>query len=56
MVIGGYQHIDGKHYYLDSTEILSDSAWRTVGKLPLSMYSMSVATINNRIQTFGNWY
>ena len=52
MVIGGY----GGNA-LDSTEILSDNAWRIVtGKLPLGMYSMSAVNINNRIQTYGNWY
>ena len=40
---------------LDSTEIFSDSVWRTVaGKLPYPMNYMSVTTINNRVLLFGN--
>ena len=40
---------------LDSTEIFSDKAWRTVaGKLPLEGIShMKAATINNRVLIFG---
>merc|ERR1712110_1111254 len=41
---------------LDSTEIFSDSVWRTVaGKLPDPMSHMSVATINTRVLSFGGY-
>ena len=41
----------------DSTEIFSDSVWRTVGKLPAQMVDMAVTTINNRMLLFGNlWF
>ena len=52
MVTGGWQNgLD----HLDSTEIFSDSVWRTVaGKLPEPMNDLSVATINNRVLSFGN--
>jgi len=39
---------------LDSTEIFHNNVWRIVaGKLPVGMYGMSVATINNRVLMFG---
>ena len=54
MVIGGYSGSS----ILDSTEIFSDKTWRTVaGKLPAGMgMSMGEATINNRVQIFGNQF
>ena len=53
MVTGGRNDEDGM---LDSTEIYSDKTkvWRTVaGKLPAPMVDMRVATINNRVYSFG---
>ena len=53
MVSGGYKY-DGTHYSFDSTEIFSNNVWRTVdGKLPRKMYSMVIATSNNKIQSYG---
>ena len=50
MVTGGYAGSN-----LDSTEILSDNIWRTVdAKLPAPMSGFRVATINNRVLSFGN--
>ena len=50
MVTGGWNERT-----FDSTEIFSDSVWKTVaGKLPDPMSDMSVATINNRVLLFGN--
>ena len=50
MVTGGW---NGTR--LDSTEIFSDSVWRTVaGKLPDSMADLRVATLNNMVLLFGN--
>ena len=50
MVTGGYGSS-----YLDSTEIFSDNAWRTVAaKLPFLMRDLRAATINNRVLSFGN--
>ena len=50
MVTGGW---DGSTR-LDSTEIFSDSVWRTVaGKLPEAMVYLFVATITNRVLLFG---
>ena len=41
--------------FLDSTEIFSDNVWRTVAaKLPALMSDMRVATINNRVLSFGD--
>ena len=40
--------------YLDSTEIFSDSGWRTVaGKLSYPLTGLKVATINNKVLLFG---
>ena len=51
MVTGGRS----RSTLLDSTEIFSDSVWRTVaGKLPGAMRGLRVATINNRVLSFGN--
>ena len=51
MVTGGWTGSS----YTDSTEIFSDNVWRTVAaKLPVPMDNMKVATINNRVQLFGN--
>ena len=50
MVTGGYD----RSTRLDSTEIFSESVWRTVaGKLPDPMRFLRVATINNRVLSFG---
>ncbi len=50
MVTGGFSGS-----YLDSTEIFSDSVWRTVaGKLPEPIYGLRAATINTRVLSFGN--
>ena len=51
MVTGGYTGTAR----LDSTEIFSDSVWRTVaGKLPDSMADLRVVTLNNMVLLFGN--
>ena len=56
MVSGGYKY-NGTHYSFDSTEIFSNNVWRTVdGKLPRRMYSMVIATYNNKIQSYGKLY
>ena len=50
MVTGGYS---GSTHF-DSTEIFSDSVWRTLtGKLPNPMAYLSFATITNRVLLFG---
>ena len=50
MVTGGFGGA-----FFDSTEIFSDNVWRTVAaKLPTSMSTLGVATINNRVLAFGN--
>ena len=47
--------VTGGHREIDSTEIFSDNIWRTVAaKLPVLMYGLSAATINNRVLAFGN--
>ena len=54
MVTGGIADT-GPHRHLDDTEIFTDNIWRTVAaKLPVLMYGLSVATINNRVLAFGN--
>jgi len=41
---------------LDSTEIFSDTVWKTVtAKLPLAVDGLQVATINNRVLSFGGY-
>ena len=51
MVAGG----GAGHTIFDSTEIFSDSVWRSVaGKLPTPMGNNRVVTINNRVLSFGN--
>ena len=42
--------------YLDSTEVYSfrANAWTEAGKLPVRMWGMRAATINNRVLLFGN--
>ena len=45
MVTGGYGD-------LDTTEIFSDNVWRTVAA-KLQWYGQSIATINNRVLSFG---
>ena len=53
MVTGGRD----KYTSLDSTEIFSDNVWRTVaGKLPVAVWGLKVATINNRVLIFGIVY
>ena len=49
IVTGGY---DGSKI-LDSTEIYQDSVWRTVGKLPAPISSLSVATASGRTFLLG---
>ena len=50
MVTGGWNERT-----FDSTEIFSDSVWKTVaGKLPGQNRGLKVATINNRVLLFGN--
>ena len=50
MVTGGYGSTR-----LDSTEVFSDSSWRTVtGKLPDPMIGIRVTTVNNGVLLFGN--
>lgn len=40
---------------LDSTEIFSDKVWKTVNaKLPFPVDGLQLATINNRVLSFGN--
>jgi len=52
MVIGGYA--ESWKNPLDSTEIFTDNVWRTVAaKLPAPMWRLRVATINNRVLSFG---
>ena len=52
MVTGGFYAYGD----LDSTEIFSDKVWRTVAaKLPVRMYDLRIATINNRVLSFGNF-
>ena len=51
MVAGGYSG----SAVLDSTEVFSDSVWRTVaGKLPDPTEYFRIATLNNRVLLFGN--
>ena len=59
MVTGGYNEIisntNSKFKPLDTTEIFSNNVWKTVaGRLPSSIWSQKVATINNRVLCFGN--
>ena len=50
MVTGGYEST-----YCDSTEIYNDNVWRTItAKLPTPLRGLRVATINNRVLSFGN--
>ena len=42
---------------LDSTEIYSGSVWKTLpGKLPTPLVGLTVATVNNRVLSFGKHY
>ena len=51
MVTGGYNYPN----YFDSTEIYNDNVWRTItAKLPTPLRGLRVATINNRVLSFGN--
>ena len=52
MVTGGYTGSSS----LDGTEIFNDNVWRTVeaAKLPAPIYGLRVATLNNRVLSFGN--
>ena len=53
MVTGG--HPGSGYNYLDSTEIFSNNVWRTcTPKLPFPLAGHRVATINNRVLSFGN--
>ena len=55
MVTGGWGWAGSSYSYLDSTEIFSDKVWRTVtAKLPTPRKELRVATINNRVLSFGN--
>ena len=42
---------------LDSTEVYQDNEWKIVsGKLPLALVGTKVATIDDRVLSFGNIY
>ena len=39
----------------DNTEVFSDNVWRTVvAKLPFATSGVRIASINNRVLSFGN--
>ena len=50
-VTGGYDGSSG----LDSTEVLNDGIWMTVNaKLSSPISALRIASINNRVLSFGN--
>ena len=56
MVTGGYDgpYVTGSSSVLDSTEIFSDNVWKIApAKLPIHLSSLKIATINNRVLSFG---
>ena len=60
MVSGGMTNYNDESGFIkfiqaDSTEVFSDNVWRTVvAKLPAQTNGLRIATINNRVLSFGN--
>ena len=52
LVTGGVDH-DGSYKMLDSTEILEDTTWRITAPMPSARFSLTAASIDNKIFVFG---